>query len=63
MEKDEVYLPQTNTEIGLPEKIDPGKDYGDVLGDTPIYTLYMLIQRQVLAFPAYLRQYNIFVFS
>ena len=31
-------------------------DYEDFFGDTPIYTLFMLIRQQLLAFPAYLRE-------
>ena len=55
MEKDEVYVPKTRSDLGLPKE-EPGHtlDYDELLGDTPIYTLYMLIRQQVLAFPAYL---------
>ncbi|KAF8887319.1 hypothetical protein BD779DRAFT_1662529 [Infundibulicybe gibba] len=53
MERDEVYVPKTRSDLGIPEHHD-GLDYEEILGDTPIYTLYMLIRQQVLAFPAYL---------
>ena len=55
MEKDEVYVPKTRSDLGLPKE-ESGKhiDYDELLGDTPIYTLYMLLRQQLLAFPAYL---------
>ncbi|KAF8883956.1 fatty acid desaturase-domain-containing protein [Infundibulicybe gibba] len=53
MERDEVYVPKTRSDLGLPAHHE-GLDYEELLGDTPIYTLYMLIRQQVLAFPAYL---------
>ncbi|KAJ7628803.1 fatty acid desaturase-domain-containing protein [Roridomyces roridus] len=55
MERDEVYVPQTRSDLGLPqEPVHDESIYEELLGDTPIYTLYMLIRQQVLAFPAYL---------
>lgn len=59
MERDEVYVPKTREDLGLKEEdgVTP-VDYDELLGDTPIYTLYMLIRQQVLAFPAYLRMYS-----
>ncbi|THH06484.1 hypothetical protein EW145_g4062 [Phellinidium pouzarii] len=54
MEKDEVYVPKTRSDLGLPPPDEEGIDYAEVLGDTPIYTLFMLIRQQTLAFPAYL---------
>ena len=57
MEKDEVYVPKTRTDLGIPEKAREEVDWEEHFGDTPIYTLYMLIRQQVLAFPAYLREY------
>lgn len=56
MERDEVYVPKTRTDLNLPKEGDPRLDYEEILGDTPIYTLYMLIRQQLLAFPAYLRK-------
>ncbi|KZS88462.1 linoleoyl phosphatidylcholine delta-12 acetylenase [Sistotremastrum niveocremeum HHB9708] len=55
MEKDEVYVPKTRSDLNLPQE-EEGKsiDYEHYLGDTPLYTLYMLVRQQVLAFPAYL---------
>ncbi|KAF8887557.1 hypothetical protein BD779DRAFT_1786111 [Infundibulicybe gibba] len=53
MERDEVYVPKTRSDLGIPAHHE-GLDYEEILGDTPIYTLYMLIRQQVLAFPAYL---------
>ncbi|KAF8069221.1 fatty acid desaturase-domain-containing protein [Lyophyllum atratum] len=55
MERDEVYVPKTRSGLGLPEQDKATAiDYDEILGDTPIYTLYMLIRQQLLAFPAYL---------
>ncbi|PBK92502.1 linoleoyl phosphatidylcholine delta-12 acetylenase [Armillaria gallica] len=57
MERDEVYVPKTRTDLGLPSKEqekEHGIDWDDYFGDTPIWTLMMLIRQQVLAFPAYL---------
>ncbi|KAK7449305.1 hypothetical protein VKT23_013448 [Stygiomarasmius scandens] len=55
MERDEVYVPKTREDLGIPnEHHDTGIDYDEYLGDTPIYTLYMLVRQQLLAFPAYL---------
>lgn len=56
MERDEVYVPKTRADLNLPEETEGHKiEYDELLGDTPIYTLFMLIRQQVLAFPAYLR--------
>ncbi|KAF8878857.1 hypothetical protein BD779DRAFT_1676676 [Infundibulicybe gibba] len=53
MERDEDHVPKTKSDLGIPAYHE-GLDYKEILGDTPIYTLYMLIRQQVLAFPAYL---------
>ncbi|KAG5635212.1 hypothetical protein H0H81_012028 [Sphagnurus paluster] len=55
MERDEVYVPKTRKDLGIPDEA-PGlsTDYEEIFGDTPIYTLFTLIRQQVLAFPAYL---------
>lgn len=57
MERDEVYVPKTRATLGIPSKEyeeEHGIDWEDYFGDTPIWTLMMLIRQQVLAFPAYL---------
>ncbi|KAI1792372.1 fatty acid desaturase-domain-containing protein [Ganoderma leucocontextum] len=55
MERDEVYVPKTRSDLGIPEESDHGKiDYDEFFGDTPIYTLYTLVRQQLFAFPAYL---------
>ncbi|PPR00398.1 hypothetical protein CVT24_004476 [Panaeolus cyanescens] len=54
MERDEVYVPKTREDLGIPDKPIDQIDWDEIFGDTPIYTLYMLIRQQVLAFPAYL---------
>lgn len=56
MERDEVYVPKTRSDLGIPLDDNGPVDYEEYFGDTPIYTLYMLIRQQVLAFPAYLRE-------
>lgn len=57
MERDEVYVPKTRADLGIPKESEGAIDYEDYLGDTPIYTLFALIRQQVLAFPAYLREF------
>lgn len=60
MERDEVYVPKTREDLGIPDEVEGSTiDYEELLGDTPIYTLFMLIRQQVLAFPAYLRESNL----
>jgi len=54
MERDEVYVPKTREDLGIPNKPNDQINWEEIFGDTPIYTLYMLIRQQVLAFPAYL---------
>ncbi|KAG6816648.1 hypothetical protein H0H87_004291 [Tephrocybe sp. NHM501043] len=55
MERDEVYVPKTREDLGIPDEAEGHDiDYDEIFGDTPIYTLYMLIRQQLLAFPAYL---------
>lgn len=54
MERDEVYVPKTRSDLGLPKETEGKIDYEEFFGDTPIYTLYMLLRQQFLAFPAYL---------
>ena len=57
MERDEVYVPKTREDLGIPEKPNHEIDWDELLGDTPIYTLFCLIRQQLLAFPAYLREF------
>lgn len=54
MENDEVYVPKARSELGIPSSVHTAADLEEYFGDTPVYTLYMLIRQQVLAFPAYL---------
>lgn len=53
MEKDQVYVPKTRSDLGIPPNAT-SLDYHEILGDTPLYTLFMLVRQQVLGFPAYL---------
>jgi len=68
MERDEVYVPWTRKELGIPQDLQPvgakgvedehvhhQLEWDELFGDTPIWTLFCLIRQQVLAFPAYLR--------
>lgn len=54
MENDEVYLPDTRSQLGIPHSPRRDVDWDEYFGDTPVYTLAKLIGRQCLAFPAYL---------
>ncbi|KAL9713608.1 hypothetical protein Ac2012v2_003219 [Leucoagaricus gongylophorus] len=54
MERDEVYVPKTRSDLGIPVENGQHIDYEDYFGDTPVYTLIMLLCQQFLAFPAYL---------
>ncbi|KAJ7484449.1 fatty acid desaturase-domain-containing protein [Mycena latifolia] len=54
MERDEVYVPKTRSDLGLPENVHDESIYAEVFGDTPIYTVVMLVRQQLFAFPAYL---------
>ncbi|CDO78053.1 hypothetical protein BN946_scf184616.g2 [Trametes cinnabarina] len=54
MERDEVYVPKTRSDLGIPPESEGKIDYDEYFGDTPIYTLFTLIRQQLLAFPAYL---------
>jgi len=56
MERDEVYVPKTREDLGIPEKPHGEIEWNEFFGDTPIYTLYMLIRQQLAGFPAYLRE-------
>ena len=55
MERDEVYVPKTRGDLRIPRLLQHEIDWEEHFGDTPIYTLYMLVRQQLLAFPAYLR--------
>ena len=55
MERDEVYVPKTRGDLRIPRLPQHEIDWEEHFGDTPIYTLYMLVRQQLLAFPAYLR--------
>lgn len=61
MERDEVYIPKTRKDLGIPDKPNHQIDWDEIFGDTPIYTLFLLIRQQLLAFPAYLRGYQTYL--
>lgn len=54
IEHDEPYIPKTRSGLGIPAEGEDDIDYEEYFGDTPIYTLFMLIRQQLFAFPAYL---------
>lgn len=54
MERDEVYVPATRSDLGIPADHGAHIDWDEIFGDTPIYTLFTLVRQQLLAFPAYL---------
>lgn len=54
MEKDEVYVPKTRSDLNIPHLPNEQIDWEEHFGDTPLYTLFYLVRQQVLAFPAYL---------
>ncbi|CAL1703512.1 unnamed protein product [Somion occarium] len=54
MERDEVYVPKTRSDLGIPLQKNEDIDWDEYFGDTPVYTLFMLLRQQFLAFPAYL---------
>jgi hypothetical protein len=54
MEHDEVYIPATRSDLGVPSAPHHEIDWDELFGDTPIYTLLILIRQQLVAFPAYL---------
>ncbi|KAL0581658.1 hypothetical protein V5O48_000359 [Marasmius crinis-equi] len=52
MERDEVYVPKTRKDLEIP--LQEPIDWDEIFGDTPVYTMFMLVRQQLLAFPAYL---------
>ncbi|KAH7916574.1 fatty acid desaturase-domain-containing protein [Hygrophoropsis aurantiaca] len=54
MEKDEVYIPATRNDLGIPKEVEHSIDFEHYFGDTAIYTLLVLIIRQAISFPLYL---------
>ena len=54
MERDETWVPLTRSEMNLPPA-DEKFDYEEYFGDTPLWTLGVLVVRQVIAFQCYLR--------
>ena len=54
MERDEVYVPATRSELKIPKGDDV--HWEEYFGDTPLYTMYMLVRQQLFGFYAYLRK-------
>jgi hypothetical protein len=60
MERDEVYVPKTRSDLNIPEEHpDRPVNYSDFFHESPLFTLYMLVRQQLLAFPAYLCKFSI----
>jgi hypothetical protein len=57
MERDETYVPRTREDLGIPEKPNNEINWEEIFGDTPIYTLCILIVRQLIGYPTYLCGY------
>ena len=53
MEKDELFVPQTRSEMGIPDDAD-AHYFEDLVEDTPIYVLLTLLRQQIFGFHAYL---------
>ena len=49
-----VYVPKTRSDLSIPKEGPTPINYDEYFEDTPLFTLYMLIRQQLLAFPAYL---------
>jgi len=47
------YVPKTRSDLGIPLEKHP-INYDEYFGDTPIYTMFLLVRQQLLAFPSYL---------
>ena len=56
MERYEVYVPKTRSDLGIPDAPLREIDWEEHFGDTPVYTLFTLVRQQLLAFPAYLSE-------
>ncbi|KAJ7160432.1 fatty acid desaturase-domain-containing protein [Mycena filopes] len=55
IENDEVYVPHTRSDLGLPPAgEESGSGLEEHFGDTPLWTIFALVRQQVVAFPAYL---------
>jgi len=54
MECDEIYVPKTCIDLHIPHKLNHKIEWSELFGDTPTYTLYMLMCQQMFAFPTYL---------
>lgn len=62
IERDEVFVPRTRSEKGIPKKGDAsinkitknGIELDDLLEDVPIYRLFWLVMQQLVGWPLYL---------
>lgn len=71
LERDEVYVPRTRADLGIPPPRASGEagaghkegeiDWDEYFGDTPAYTLFELVRQQLFAFEAYLRKFALMV--
>ena len=57
MEHDETYVPKTRSDLGIQQEHKDGNlNYEEYFGDTPLYTLFLLVVQQLIGYPAYLRK-------
>ncbi|EPQ51969.1 hypothetical protein GLOTRDRAFT_108012 [Gloeophyllum trabeum ATCC 11539] len=55
LERDETYIPPTRKDLKLPDgKVAVKMDYKDIIEETPAYTLFKLVVRQLLGYQLYL---------
>jgi hypothetical protein len=57
MERNDVYMPRTRSELGIPHKPNHEIEWDELFGDTPVHTLCMLMRQQLIGFPAYLSEH------
>lgn len=54
MERDELWIPATKSDLKIPESHHGDHNVEEYLGDTPVFTLLTLIGQQLIGFPMYL---------
>ncbi len=62
MEKDELFVPQTRSELGIPGDAEE-QYFADLVEDTPIYVLLTLLRQQIFGFHAYLSKSPLIYFG
>ncbi|KZT22915.1 hypothetical protein NEOLEDRAFT_1070416 [Neolentinus lepideus HHB14362 ss-1] len=55
LERDETYIPPTRKDLKLPDgKVAVKMDYKEIIEETPAYTLFKLVMRQLLGYQLYI---------